>query len=722
MKQESGHTRSFNSKDISAGLLIVALGLSPVIGGGFGELAAGVLQVLVLAAIAVYALGSREDRVELTKAPGLLAITVFLIAVLISTLFSEAIYSSFRFILLTTACLGAYLLGATLFKDTRYMAAAMWTVVVSSLLVCMIGIRHYAISTGGGAQFWKALMSTSDHMRLFGPFINPGFFAGYLVIAIPVTLGVYLITRRGLLAFIAGMAVVLETLALMLTGTKFGVVSAVAGLGLFFIVSAATKSLRRSKFARLVILAVVMLPLLVVFSRPVFFRISEAEAGGSQVHSTTFRIYTWKATLDMARHNPLVGTGPGTYEISYPRYSIAGPTKHAHQTYLQIASESGVLAAGALVVALLVIAVKTLTGIIRAGNNAVETPQKSADEAEGAALSWKDMLPSSGQQMMACALYAALAGSVLRNLVDSDWYVIGIALPFWTLAGALVAVAVTAQDRTTVSGRFKMPVTAACAVLTLLSISFALGDYITSNLPAPGSESELKARIAVLHIATQVSPLNPVYHRELANYLTLSHSGVDTTAAARHLETATRLAPTDSNNYYVRAMLAMRKEDFKAAAKYLQTSLIYRPNSTQSLYLLSVVYEKLGDTKRLESTLKRMLKIEESPYEQIKGAPELVDTTYTHAHLYFGSKLIESGDYGRAAEHYNAAVQRMERWRSNEEMLEMARVTGMLSEEEEAQLLDVLQESYSGLAEAYSGMGRMEEAEEARRKAESVSE
>lgn len=703
----------------SAVLLIAALALSPVIGGGFGELAAGVLQILVFAAVAVCAISSHENRSALVRVPGLIPLGVFLAAVVASALFTEAIYYTLSQLLFVFACAGAYVLAAAMCREMKYSAGVVWAVVLSSLAICVMGIRDYATLTGGGSAFWKSLMGSGDHARLFGPFVNPGFFAGYLVVALPVTLGAYLVTRKSLLAVLAGLAVVVETLALMLTGTKFGVVAAVASLVLFFIIAAATRALRRSKFARMLALAVVMLPLLVVFSAPVVSRISAAESGGSQVHSTTFRIYTWKATANMIKAHPWTGVGPGVYSIAYPRYTIAGPTKYAHDSYLQIAAESGLIALGALVVLLAVIAWRTFAAIVRGAKEPADHPRKPAEQTDG--ITWKDLVPYSARRVVACSLFAALAGSAIRNLADSDWYVIGIALPFWILAGALVGASGAAHEPLEIGRRLRTGLAVVCGVLIAVSLSFAAGDYLAGDLqlsPAASSLQQAREQMERVRMATVLSPLDPEYHRTLSKYLVSPQLG-SREQAIRQAEMAIRLSPTDAANYYNRALIAAHMDEPNDAVKYLRESLKYNPTSTQTLFLLASSYRQLDDTPHYEAVLKRLLAIEDTPYEQIKGTPELVDTTFAYAHVYFGQKYLREHDYDAAAEHFGAAVDRLKRWRSNANILKMALATGMLTTGEKQSLLDLLRESYTGLADAYEGMGEDTKAEQAREKADS---
>jgi hypothetical protein len=57
-----------------------------------------------------------------------------------------------------------------------------------------------------------------------------------------------------------------------------------------------------------------------------------------------FRLYTWQSTAHMALARPVLGWGPGSFPSAYGQFAIAGTTKHAHQVWLQIAAENGVVA------------------------------------------------------------------------------------------------------------------------------------------------------------------------------------------------------------------------------------------------------------------------------------------------------------------------------------------------------------------------------------------
>jgi len=68
------------------------------------------------------------------------------------------------------------------------------------------------------------------------------------------------------------------------------------------------------------------------------------------------RLAHWEAALGMLKDHPLLGVGVGNYVPVYPAYALPGwedPLGHAHNYYLHIAAEAGLLGLGAYVLFLL---------------------------------------------------------------------------------------------------------------------------------------------------------------------------------------------------------------------------------------------------------------------------------------------------------------------------------------------------------------------------------
>ena len=697
---------------ISSVLLLSALALAPIIGGKFGELASGILQIAVLVGICCRLIWAKGKSAAWPRVPGMWILVAFIVLCIVSTIFSRAVFFSLSQILFYAACLGAFLLAASVCQDRKMATAAVWILMVCALVISALGVRSYVVDTGGGMYFLRALLSSGEHSRIFGTFLNPGFFAGYLVIALPITLGIYLVTRHWLLVVAAGLAFTVEALAMLLTGAKFGIIAAVAALGLFFAQAIATRALRRSRFIRLVALCVILTPLLMLFSSPVRSRIQAAETGGTQVHSTIFRVYTWQATVDMIKAQPWLGTGPGTYPITYQQHTIAGPTRLAHNSYLQMAAECGVPAAGTYLLFLLTIAVSMFMAIIRPTSRS-DNPRESTEKSE-AGMKWTDLVPFSGWRLINCAMFAGLVGSAVRSLADSDWYIIGISISFWVVAGVLAARSGVAEKAVILSKKTATTLAAVCVLLIALSCSFALGDFFAIRAAiVPAESPNATAHIISLYKnATVVSPLMPTYHRQLAEWLGVR--GLDPEPAYKQVNTAIKLARhTAEGGWFVKGVIAEAQSDTSLAISSFNKALIYHPNSTRTLFRLALIYRHTQNQAALEGVLRRLIAIEESDYENIKGTPEIIDGTFAYAHAYFGDKYLSNRYYSGSIREYQKAINRLERWRSSGTMRDVQMSIGMISQGDAEEMLILLRECYFGLAEAYKATGNDAEAAQA---------
>ncbi len=693
-------------------VLLAAFALAPIIGGGFDESPTAVIELLMfISAVLFFA---RFKSVQIPRFAALVPLTLFCVLVCVSAFFGENIYAAIKSVLYLGSCFLTYCLAGKLCRSSRVASIVVWTFVLVAFGISLFGIRDYAIGTGGGAKFWRALVHGSEHWRLFGTFLNPSLFGGYLVVTIPVTLGAYLSSVHPIGCFVAGIGLVLQVSAILLTGTKFAAVALAIALLTMFVHIGIFRILGRRELVLFVLIFIALFPCILLFSAPLTERVREAESGGTQVHSTKFRVYVWRSTLQMIRDNPIVGLGPGTFEVAYPRYAIAGPTKHAHQSYLQIGAESGVPALLALLAAIIFVVRDCLCSLRSAGKRPIQLSGNDANvgllDKWCAFRSWR---------LLNCAIFSAFVGSCLRNLVDSDWFVIGIALPVSGLVGVLSAQTSESRSVVNIGGRVRTGLMALTAVAGVLSVSIALGDYLAPDEDLRSyAERDVKAQCNRYRLAVLTNPLNPEFRREYSKCIALTAS--DLGAAEKQIAIAIRIAPTDAANYFTRGLLALFEDKPRQAIYWFRRALKYNPNSTQILHQLALTYRRLDDAKAYECVLKRLIQIENSDYERIRGVPELVDLNYTYAHMYFGDKYLAQGKYGKAVSEYKAVVTRIENWRSQRKTLKMLRALGMLTEGQERAILQNLYHAYWRLSKAYQLIGQPELAKSAQRKAESL--
>lgn len=186
----------------------------------------------------------------------------------------------------------------------------------------------------------------------FGSFVNKHNFASLMEMCIALPLGVLFggaIEQGKKLLF--GTAIGVMGIALILSGSRGGLVSLVAAVIFLVIVSGIgrkTKGLLASNAFK-ILLAFVLLATIIGGSMIVggdkdssLTRI--AESVGSK-DPTSSRTHIWKVTLEMIKDKPIFGTGFGGYPSAYPKFdqlSGAERVEQAHNDYLQLMSDAGI--------------------------------------------------------------------------------------------------------------------------------------------------------------------------------------------------------------------------------------------------------------------------------------------------------------------------------------------------------------------------------------------
>ena len=238
-------------------------------------------------------------------------------------------------------------------------------VVALGVAVAVIGIVQKALLGDGAATgmriygFWKPrYMLTTP----FGPFVNRNHFAGWMLLVLPFAVACFLgaaehgiFNRRGgwrerLLWLssprggqlqLSGLAVLVMGLSLVMSQSRSGAICLAIAMAAAVIAGAHR---HRSKAARLALVGALSLLLLlsVVWSD---VRVSERFALRVD-DSIRLRQDIWSVTARMIRDFPLTGTGLNTFATATLAYQVSHLDMHfaeAHNDYLQLAAEGGVL-------------------------------------------------------------------------------------------------------------------------------------------------------------------------------------------------------------------------------------------------------------------------------------------------------------------------------------------------------------------------------------------
>ncbi len=339
------------SAGVVAFALITYLELAPSIGGpalSFSKVAGG---VLALSFIAAYAWKDDKDDVVWAKFPFLASVLAALIAWHLASYFwaeqpGETAPSIVR-IILNSALLVIFFEAV---RDTRTVRAVLGAMVAGATMAAVYGI----IATPNASEFAYSSTAGSGLGRLAGTVGDPNELASLLVVGL-VLAGALAATSKGAQRGIWIGAAVLCGGAMFLTGSRGGLVALTA----VFIVAIIVTPRRRALVISVVMIAAVSATLYytTIASQDAQDRITLSDGG-------TGRTDIWRIGWRMFEDKPIQGVGANNFQVASIHYLLAEPgailndiyvvdqPAVAHNTYLHVLAELGVVGFGLFMLAL----------------------------------------------------------------------------------------------------------------------------------------------------------------------------------------------------------------------------------------------------------------------------------------------------------------------------------------------------------------------------------
>lgn len=278
-------------------------------------------------------------------------------------------------------------------------------------LLCLYGLYQYFFGFSDTLQYLAAHPTDHDAAlidriksgRVFSTLIYPNSFAGLLVLAIPVAAGLIKNEKKLRLLFIPVLALLAANL--VLTKSLGAFISLIAAVTLVFF-SASDPALRAFKNYLLAILALSA----VIFGAVLYIRGPE-----HVIPALIPRFESWLKMLDIARHYPITGTGPGSFEEIYNNggFSASPYLKFAHNAALQAMIELGL--PGLIII--LLAAFYSVRSILQ-NFYFTRTPQR---------------------KVAITALLTGLIAFLLHNMADFDIYNFELALVFTAALAVLMS-------------------------------------------------------------------------------------------------------------------------------------------------------------------------------------------------------------------------------------------------------------------------------------------
>ncbi len=288
-----------------------------------------------------------------------IAMLALVCTMVLSTTVATNISSSLKEISKWLEFVVVILLGSQYLRTRRQI----WTIVV---LICLAGISQafygyiQAFFTLGPQSFIR-----DASLRVYGTFDQPNPYAGYINIPLSISLALTLLGHSWLTRILAGLTAIILGIAEYLSQSRGGEMAIATAL--VFIVLAGMPRIRTLMRVLIILLLGLVEALLVglipldIFAPIMRFlglvQISLVAPSG-QDYSTAERLAHWIAGLHMFMDHPVLGVGIGNYADAYPRYFITiftDPLGHAHNYYINIAAETGLIGLIAFVLFLLAV-------------------------------------------------------------------------------------------------------------------------------------------------------------------------------------------------------------------------------------------------------------------------------------------------------------------------------------------------------------------------------
>lgn len=217
--------------------------------------------------------------------------------------------------------------------------------------------------------------------RIFFPFITPNALGGYLAMILPLAL-----INKNNLWFIMPIF-----LALILTGSLGAILSLLSGLIIYLHLKGKLKKKVVFPLFGLLIIA------LIFIARSMTLKQHTAPG-----FSVWMRLGYWQDTLRIIGHRALTGLGIGNFNLS--------PSRYAHNSYLQIWAEMGILGISAYI--------WLVFRALKSGFNKLKTGE---------------------DRNYMIALITAIAVFLIHNLIDFTFFLPEVSMIWWIMLGLIIA-------------------------------------------------------------------------------------------------------------------------------------------------------------------------------------------------------------------------------------------------------------------------------------------
>ena len=356
--------------------LLIAVPFSPTLGSEDGDFSITIVEPLACVVLAIwFARGLASQEIRIPRSALLTAlfgfICVLFVAATGATSLGLAYKETLKWILLTLA----FVFTSVQVRGERAIRMLLTVLFCAGSAQALWGVFQFVTGWGPPA------FAIGPFMRAHGNFSQPNPFAGYLGTIFPLALALSAAPGPSTFRSLAALTVLCTGLRILLSlsrGAWLGLLIACTGMALLW-----GPNVRRLVIPSIgAVLIVVLLAVLGALPPALGDRVTAVtsnfgifDARGVEPTPENFalveRMAHWQAGWEMFVDHPIRGVGPGNYPAVYEQYSLPGWREalgHAHNYYLNMAAEAGVLGLVALLVTLALAYRALLQRLLRAAD------------------------------------------------------------------------------------------------------------------------------------------------------------------------------------------------------------------------------------------------------------------------------------------------------------------------------------------------------------------
>jgi O-antigen ligase len=336
-------------------IVCVVLAVAPLMRGSVHPWAQNVIQILVALGgivLLLEAMRSRKPQDRFSREKGRVWQLVWSVAApcaalgVWSAVMSPHPARAVQGLLMLLTCLGFFFLVVMSVRTRGEERNLVWVVVGTAGFLCVVGLL--ALYDVVVFPWWDYAAETGNAYRdsLTGAYVNRNHMAGFLEMAIPMTVILFITRSRSLEArIILFVGVVFLLVCQALTLSRGGWAGTAGALVFMAVALLFKRGFAHKRLVAGLLAGAVVTGAVVLASTPVVDRAATLTEGGIE-QGIAHRLNVWKGMRLMIQDNPAAGTGPGTFEMAYPPYQQPGYpilVIYGHNDILQFASDTGIL-------------------------------------------------------------------------------------------------------------------------------------------------------------------------------------------------------------------------------------------------------------------------------------------------------------------------------------------------------------------------------------------